>query len=237
MFNIFTMFFYFPTDRYYYLLVIPAMIFAGVASMMVSATFNKYQSVGNSRGLTGYDVARQILDINGLHNVQIEQVSGSLTDHYDPTARVVRLSTSVYGSQSVGAIGVAAHEVGHAIQHATEYAPIKVRTAIIPITNIGSTISIPLVMLGFFTGMEPLITIGIVLFSAVALFQLVTLPVEFDASARAIKTLDQQNLLQGNELAGAKKVLTAAALTYVAALIQSLAQLLRLILLTRRDND
>lgn len=234
---LYTMFFFFPTDIYYYILVIPAMLFAGIASMMVSATFNKYQSVGNSRGLTGREVARQILDSNGLHNVQVEQVSGSLTDHYDPTARVVRLSTSVYGSQSVGAIGVAAHEVGHAIQHATEYAPIKVRAAIIPITNIGSTLSIPLVMLGFFMGIEPLVNIGILLFSAVAVFQLVTLPVEFDASARAIKTLDQQMILQGSELDGAKKVLTAAALTYVAALIQSLAQLVRLILLTRRDDN
>lgn len=234
---LYTMFFYIPTDIYYYILVIPAMLFAGIASMMVSATFNKYQSVGNSRGLTGREVARQILDSNGLHNVQVEQVSGSLTDHYDPTARVVRLSTSVYGSQSVGAIGVAAHEVGHAIQHATEYAPIKVRAAIIPITNIGSTLSIPLVMLGFFMGIEPLVNIGILLFSAVAVFQLVTLPVEFDASARAIKTLDQQMILQGSELDGAKKVLTAAALTYVAALIQSLAQLVRLILLTRRDDN
>lgn len=237
MFNVYTMFFFFPTDIYYYILVIPAMLFAGIASMMVSTTFNKYQNVGNSRGLTGRDVARQILDSNGLHNVQVEQVSGNLTDHYDPTARVVRLSTSVYGSQSVGAIGVAAHEVGHAIQHATEYAPIKIRTAIIPITNIGSTISIPLIMIGFFIGVEPLINIGIILFSAVAVFQLVTLPVEFDASARAIKTLDQQMLLQGSELDGAKKVLTAAALTYVAALIQSLAQILRLVLLTRRNND
>ncbi len=232
-----TMFFYIPTDAYYYILVIPAMLFAMVASMMVSTTFNKYKNVGNSRGLTGKDVARQILDSNGLFNVQIEQVSGELTDHYDPTARVVRLSTSVYNSQSVGAIGVAAHEVGHAVQHATEYTPIKIRAAIIPITNIGSTISVPLIMLGFFMGAESLVNIGIILFSAVALFQLVTLPVEFDASARAIKTLDQQNLLQGSELSGAKKVLTAAALTYVAALIQSLAQLLRLFLLTRRNDD
>lgn len=226
----------FYMDIYYIILVVPAMLFAGIASMMVKTTFNKYQSVGNSRSLTGAMVAREILDLNGLQNVPVEAISGQLTDHYDPTARVVRLSTSVYGSQSVGAIGVAAHEVGHAIQHANAYAPMTIRSAIIPITNIGSSVGLPLAMFGFFFGFEPLINIGIILFSAVALFQLVTLPVEFDASGRAIKTLEQQMILSDDELSGAKKVLIAAALTYVAALVSSLAQLLRLILMTRRND-
>ena len=184
-------------------------------------------------------MARLILDDNGLRDVPVQRISGSLTDHYDPRDRVVRLSDSVYGSGSIAAIGVAAHEVGHAVQHATHYAPMKLRSAIIPATNIGSTLSIPLILIGLIFNSQPLALAGVALFSLVALFQLVTLPVEFNASRRALVTLETRDILSREELSGARSVLTAAALTYVAALIQSLAQLLRLLILVggRRRRD
>lgn len=226
-------------DSYYWILVVPAMLLAAFAQMKVSSTFNRYSQVRSRSGYTGAQAARDILDRNGLQGVRIERVHGSLTDHYDPRSNVVRLSDSVYDSPSVAAIGVAAHECGHAVQHAVGYFPIKLRSAIIPVTNIGSKLSIPLLLIGLVVQVEPLINLGILLFSTMALFQLVTLPVEYNASNRALATLDSTGMLSGDELQGSKKVLSAAALTYVAALLVAVMQLLRLLLLfggRRRDD-
>lgn len=222
------------------IIMIPALIFALWAQFKVKSTFERFSRVSNSRGLTASQVARQILDDNGLYNVKIERISGHLSDHFDPRTNVVRLSDSVYGSSSVASIGVAAHEVGHAIQYATNYKPIKVRSSLVPVTNIGSTLGIWLVIIGMFIS-TTLAVVGVVLFATVVLFQLVTLPVEFNASSRALATLESQNILYGDELVGAKKVLSAAAMTYVAALVSSLATLLRLVinimLSSRRRDD
>jgi len=220
-----------------YLLVLPAIIFALIAQIMVKSTFSKYSSENNQHGYTAKEVARKILDENGLYSVSIEYVSGNLTDHYDPSANVIRLSDSVYNGTSVAAIGVAAHEVGHAIQHAQGYAPIKIRQAIIPITQIGSSLALPLVFIGMLIGaLQWLIPIGIFLYTGVVLFQAVTLPVEFNASGRALKTLDENVILYKSEVKMAKKVLTAAAMTYVAAMFSSLMSLLRLILISNRNR-
>lgn len=225
---------YFYFDSYYFLLVIPAMFIALWAQFKVNHTFSKYNEYYSSSGQTASSIARRILDENGLFDIRIERVSGRLSDHYDPKSRVIRLSDSVYDSTSVGAIGVAAHEVGHAIQYKEGYLPIKLRSALIPITTIGSNLSIPLAILGIIMGVPLLTDIGIILFLAVVAFQLVTLPVEFNASNRAVKTLREGYMLNEDELYGTKKVLTAAALTYVAALIVAIANLLRLVLL--RNN-
>lgn len=220
-----------------YLIVLPAIIFALIAQIMVKTTFSKYSSESNEHGYTAKEVARKILDENGLYNVSIEYISGNLTDHYDPSANVIRLSDSVYNSTSVAAIGVAAHEVGHAIQRAQGYAPIKIRQAIIPITQIGSSLAVPLVLVGMlFSAFQWLIPVGIFLYAGVVLFQAVTLPVEFNASGRALKTLDENVILYKDEVRMAKKVLTAAAMTYVAAMFSSLMSLLRLILLSNRGR-
>lgn len=220
-----------------YLIVLPAIIFALIAQIMVKTTFSKYSSESNEHGYTAKEVARKILDENGLCNVSIEYISGNLTDHYDPSANVIRLSDSVYNSTSVAAIGVAAHEVGHAIQHAQGYTPIKIRQAIIPITQIGSSLAVPLVLVGMlFSAFQWLIPVGIFLYAGVVLFQAVTLPVEFNASGRALKTLDENVILYKDEVRMAKKVLTAAAMTYVAAMFSSLMSLLRLILLSNRGR-
>lgn len=216
------------------IILIPAIIFSLVAQLMVKSTFSKYSKERNSRGLTGADAAREILDRNGLTNVRLERISGSLTDHYDPRANVIRLSDDVYGSATVAAVGVAAHEAGHAVQYATGYAPIKVRNAIIPVTRFGSSLSTPLVILGLAFSWDVLITVGILLFCAVVLFQAVTLPVEFDASGRAIRSLRSSHFLEDDELRDAKKVLTAAAMTYVAAMITALLSLVRLLLISGR---
>ena len=231
--------FYNLFDPYYWILIVPSLLLAIWAQMMVSSNLKKDSAVYNQRGYTGADAARMILDSNGLYHVRIERVSGNLTDHYDPKDEVIRLSDSVYGSTSVAAVGVAAHEAGHAVQHATGYIPIKVRSAIIPITQIGSQLSIPLILMGFLFQFQPLVFAGILFYATAALFQLVTLPVEFNASARAMKVLEQSEMLAGDELTGAGKVLRAAAMTYVAALLTALAQLLRLILIfggRRRDD-
>lgn len=221
-------FFYDPT----WILLLPAIILSIWASARVNSTFRKYSQVYNRFGLTGADAARRILDMNGLYNVRIERVSGDLTDHYDPRTNVVRLSDATYSSQSVGAIGVAAHEVGHAVQHATGYAPIKVRNTIVPVVNVCSMLSMPIVLLGVILSYnQTMVDIGIILFSATVLFQLITLPVEFNASSRALNTLESQNMLAADELQGARKVLNAAAMTYVAAALSSLMSLLRLILI------
>ena len=228
---------FYPFDYYYLILVVPALLFAAWAQAPVSGAYNRYSRVRVSRGMTGAMAARRILDDNGLTGVRVERVAGKLSDHYDPGERVVRLSAGVYDSDSVASLGVAAHECGHAVQHATHYAPLTFRNAIIPITNFGSKLSIPLIIVGLFLS-GTLVDIGLLLFSLVAVFQLVTLPVEFNASSRALATLENGNFLDRRELEGARKVLRAAALTYVAALLVSVAQLMRLILLfgnRRRD--
>ena len=227
---------YFYIDWYYVALVLPAVIISIIASANVSSTFRKYAKVRSRLGITGEKAARRMLDENGLSDVRIERISGELTDHYDPRAKVIRLSASTYDSASPAAIGVATHEVGHAIQHSQNYFPIKVRQAIIPLTNLGSKLSIPLVILGIFLSTfgeiySYIAYFGVALFSLCVLFQLVTLPVEFNASKRAIKSLKDSYMLTEEELPMAKKVLCAAALTYVAALAVSLAQLLRLLAL------
>jgi Zn-dependent membrane protease YugP len=225
---------YMPFDMSYLVLVLPALIFSVWAQFMVSGRFKKYSQQRTSGGLTGAEAAQEVLRKNGVSGIRIERVRGNLTDHFDPRTNVIRLSENVYDVPSVAAVGVAAHEAGHAVQYASAYAPMKFRAAIIPVTNIGSMLSMPLVLIGMVLNMTGLINIGIILFGAVVLFQLFTLPVEFNASRRAINVLSESGLLSEDELSGSKKVLTAAALTYVGALAVSLAQLLRLILLSNR---
>ena len=228
---------YYGFDSYYLILVLPAILFSLWAQTKVQGTFSRYQKVRSYSGYTGADVARRILDDNGLYNVRIEHIKGSLTDHYDPREEVVRLSDSVYNSNSIAALGVAAHETGHAVQHANGYGPLRIRNTIIPVTNFGSQLAMPLILFGFLFGNSSLVGLGIICFAMVTLFQLITLPVEFDASARAMRTLSNEGILQGDEVGQTRKVLTAAALTYVAALIVSAAQLLRLVLLFNRRRD
>mgnify|MGYP004661564305 FL=1 len=219
-----------------YFLMILAMLFAGWAQINVKTTFSKYSRISNSAGMTGFDAARKILDANGLYNIRIEQIAGELTDHYDPKAGVIRLSSGVYGSTSAAAIGVASHEAGHAVQHAVGYFPIKVRTAIIPICNIGSTLAWPLILLGIILSFPDLAMLGVAFFSLATVFQLVTLPCEFNASARAMEALRNDGRLNSSDLAAASKTLRAAALTYVAALAVSLLNLLRIIAMVNGNN-
>ena len=221
----------------YIVLVLPAVIFAMWASSNVNSTFKKYSRVMSKSGYTANDVVRNILNAYGLYHVRIEHVGGDLTDHYDPKANVIRLSDTVDGKSSAAAIGVAAHEAGHAVQYAKNYAPIKVRSAIIPLCNLGSTLAVPLVILGFLLSFYPLCYIGIIAFAMATVFQLVTLPVEFNASRRALAILTNADMPK-EDIEASRKVLTAAALTYVAALAVSLANPLRLIVLVngrRRD--
>lgn len=223
-----------------YILVIIAAIFSLIASLKVNSTFKKYSKLYTGRNITAEQAARKILDSNGLHHVRIEGVAGNLTDHYDPRTNVIRLSENVRTSTSVAAVGVAAHEAGHAVQHATGYVPIKVRNTLIPVANIGSMIGPYLVIIGLiFSSTLFLAEIGIWLFSAAVLFQLVTLPVEFNASNRAIKILESDMYLEADEVPAVKKVLGAAAMTYVAAAAVSVANLLRLVMLVsgRRNDD
>lgn len=226
--------YFYGIDATYIFLVLPAVIFALWAQFNVKSTFSKYSRIASRSGMTGFDSARRILDANGLGSVRIAHVSGDLTDHYNPTDNTIYLSDSVYGSNSAAAIGVAAHEAGHAVQHATGYTPIKIRSAIIPITNIGSNLAMPLIILGIVLSFPTLAYIGVAAFGLSTLFQLVTLPVEFDASGRALKALEGS--LDGEDLASARKVLRAAALTYVAALAVSLVNLLRLLIIVA-GND
>lgn len=219
-------------DPTYFLVIIGALISAA-ASLNVRSTFRKFSSLTNARGLTAEYVATRILQNAGIHDVTVERINGKLTDHYSPAEKVLRLSDSVYGSSSVAAIGIAAHECGHAIQHNLGYAPLKLRTLSVPFANIGSSLSWMLILLGLIFGWTGLARIGVFFFTFVVFFQLITLPVEFNASGRALKILDSSGLLVGEELQGASRVLRAAALTYVAALLASVLQLLRLILLTR----
>ncbi len=229
-------------DWTYIVYVLPAVIFAMWASANVNGTFKKYAKIHSRRGITGAEAARRVLDSKGLTNVRIERISGNLTDHYDPKTNVIRLSDSVYSDTSEAAIGVACHEAGHAMQYAESYAPIKLRNAIIPVTNIGSKLSIPLILVGIFLSYlsDYLIIfayVGIICFAFSTVFQLVTLPTEFNASRRALAAIDDCGILDSEERSGAKKVLSAAALTYVAALAVSLMQLLRLITLVNRRRD
>ena len=229
-------------DWTYFIFVLPAMLFAMIASAGVNSTFAKYSKQYSSKGVTGAQAARFVLDKNGLHHIPIQQIAGKLTDHYDPTANVIRLSGDVYNGTSTASIGVACHEVGHAIQHATGYTPIKIRSAIVPVTNIGSRLSVPLILVGILLSSLGesfvwLAYIGIIGFSLTVIFQLVTLPTEFNASSRALKTISENNILTSEELKGAKKVLSAAAMTYVAALAVAIGQLLRLIIIVNRRTD
>ena len=221
--------YFYGIDATYIFLVLPAVIFAMWAQFNVKSTFSKYSRIASRSGMTGFDSARRILDANGLRDVRIAHIAGDLTDNYNPTDNTIYLSDSVYGSNSAAAVGVAAHEAGHAVQHATGYAPIKIRAAIIPITNIGSNLAMPLFILGIVLSFPTLAYIGVAAFGLSTLFQLVTLPVEFDASGRALKALEGS--LDGEDLASARKVLRAAALTYVAALAVSLVNLLRLLII------
>ena len=235
--------YYYGFDSTYLLLVLPCVILSLWASANVKSTFNRYAKQRSSRGITGAEAAQRVLQAHGVRGVGIEQVGGQLTDHYDPKANVIRLSDTVYGSTGIAAVGVAAHEAGHAVQHAQGYVPIKVRSAIIPLTRFGSFLAMPLFLIGLLLGRGSYLgygigtifmVTGILFFSFSTLFQLVTLPTEFNASARAMKALEDGGLLAADELPAAKATLSAAAMTYVAALASSLASLLRLILIFNR---
>lgn len=220
------------------ILVLIGALISGLASINVNATYNKFNKIRNYRGLTSNQVAEQILHSAGIYDVRIERIRGKLTDHYSPNEKVLRLSDAVYGQTSVAAIGVAAHECGHAIQHQEDYGPLKLRAASVPLANIGSWVSWPVILIGLVIGSTPLAQLGIFLFVFVVLFQLITLPVEFDASARALRILEGHGILEGQEHDGAKKVLRAAALTYVAALFTTILQLLRLVMIVNsRSRD
>lgn len=230
-------------DYLYLILVLPAVIFSLWASIRVNTTFKKYSKIRSMRGITGAEAARRVLDANGLQHIRIEQIPGNLTDHYDPRSDVIRLSESVYGNTSIAAVGVACHEAGHAVQHAANYAPVKIRAAIIPVTNIGSRLAIPLIILGILlnslaSAPEFLVIayIGVACYGLCTLFQLVTLPTEFDASRRALRCIESYGILGSEEIGGARRVLTAAAMTYVAALAVSLMQLLRLFLMVSGNS-
>ncbi len=222
-----------------FLIVLPGLVLALIAQAGVSGTFAKYQRVSARIGLTGAMLARRMLDSRGLEDVAIERVPGNLSDHYDPSERVLRLSEGVYGSTSIAALGVAAHETGHAIQDQEHYAPLKLRTAIVPVVGFGSNLSWPIFLAGLIFSWEPLLLAGIILFSLAVVFSLLTLPVEFNASGRALATLSSGGYLDSDEMTGASKVLRAAAMTYVAAAIGAILQLVRLLLLAgvgrRRD--
>ena len=226
-------------DYWYIVLVMPAIILSIIANISVQSTFNRYSKVRSMRGITGAEAARRVLDANGLYSVKIASVRGELTDHYNPKDNTIYLSESVYNNSSTAAIGVAAHEAGHAVQHAKEYIPIKIRTAIVPATNFASKLSIPLILIGLLFSSSSLILLaylGVACFSMSTIFQLVTLPTEFDASRRAINAISSCGILSRDEIGDAKKVLTAAAMTYVAALAVSLMQLLRLVLIVSGNS-
>ena len=217
-----------------YILVIIMAILCMVASYRVSSVYKKYARVRSMSGLTGAQAAVEILRRNGINDVSVQHVAGNLTDHYDPRTKVVNLSDSTYGSNSVAAVAVAAHECGHVLQHSTGYVPLQIRTAIVPAANIGSKAGIPLLLLGMVLSIRPLITIGILVFSLAVLFQIVTLPVEFNASRRALVMLEEYGILATEEVPSSRKVLSAAAMTYVASAASAVVQLLRLVLLNNR---
>jgi len=221
----------------YLIFILPALLLSVYAQFKVKSTFKKYSSVRSMKGITGRDVAVNLLRNNGISQVNVEAIRGNLTDHYDPSAHVLRLSETVYGNDSIAAIGVAAHEVGHAIQHQQGYTPMTIRQKIVPITNFASTASFPILLIGLIFASSNLIMIGILLFSAVVLFHIVTLPVEFNASNRAVLQLSQIGLISNEEVPMVKKVLSAAALTYVAAALSAIANLLYYIMIFSGSDD
>ncbi len=232
---------YYGFNGYYfdptYLLVLVGAVLCIWAQMRVQSSYRKYSRIRSRSGLTGAQAAQRILQMSGIYDVQIEHVRGELTDHYDPSSKVLRLSDSVYNSESIAAIGVAAHECGHAVQHDKGYAPLSIRTALVPAANIGSRLGVPIILLGVILGLnQVLIQIGIWVFALAVLFQVVTLPVEFNASGRALAMLNDYGMLEQDETRGCRKVLSAAALTYVAAAASSILQLLRLVLLFGNNN-
>ena len=228
--------YYYGFDYTYLIFCLPPLLLAMWAQYKVKSTFEKYSRVASERGMTGRDAARLILDANGLYTVPVSQITGELTDHFDPKDNIIRLSDPVYNVRSVAAVGVAAHEAGHAVQHAVGYAPMKWRSALVPAANFGSRLSMPLVLLGILLSFEMLAYVGVILFSATTVFQLVTMPVELDASRRALAALESSGL-SAEGIKGTKQVLTAAALTYVAALLTAVGNLLRLLVLVRRNDD
>lgn len=230
---------YYYFDYTYFLFMIPALILSMIAQAKVQSTFHKYAKMSSARRLTGSEAAQQVLLSNGVTGVRVEQVGGNLTDHFDPRTNVIRLSDSVCYNSSVAAVGVAAHEAGHAVQHAVGYLPIKIRGFLVPITQFGSRLAVPLILIGMLLPVQYdfVVNVGIALYSLAVLFELVTLPVEFNASRRAIKSLGEANILYGEELEGAKKVLTAAAMTYLASTFTALLSLLRLLLIFGRRNN
>ena len=228
--------YYYGFDYTYLIFCLPPLLLAMWAQAKVKSTFAQYSKVASERGMTGRDAARLILDANGLYNVPVSQINGELTDHFDPKDNVIRLSDPVCNVRSVAAVGVAAHEAGHAVQYAVGYAPMRWRSALVPVANFGSNLAMPLILLGIVLSFETLAYVGVILFSATALFQLGTLPVELDASRRALAALEGSGM-SAEGVHGAKKVLTAAALTYVAALLTALGNLLRLLTLVRRNDD
>ena len=237
--------YYYGFDWTYLVIILPCMLLSLWASSRVNSTFKKYSAQYSCRRLTGADAARRVLSSHGIHNVRIERISGNLTDHFDPKTNVIRLSDSVYDNTSTAAIGVACHEAGHAVQYAQNYGPIKLRAAIVPVTNLGSKLAMPLILLGILLSFlgnfsYTLVYVGIACFSLSVIFQLITLPVEFNASRRALQAIEDGQILTVDELKGARKTLSAAAMTYVAATAVAMAQLLRLLILfggRRRRND
>ena len=226
-------YYYYGIDPLYLYLVLPAIILSLFAGIKVKSTFAKYSN--EFCGYSGADAARRVLEANGVYNVKIERVSGSLTDHFDPKTNIIRLSDAVYGATSIAAVGVAAHEAGHAVQYAKGYSPIKIRTAIYPICNLGSRLSLPLLLMGLIFNFSFLMDIGIIFFAVALIFQLITLPVEFNASSRALAAIRESNILFDEaQISGAKKVLSSAALTYIAAFLVSLTQLLRFLTIANR---
>jgi len=228
---------YFFANNLYWIALIPIFLLSIWAQIQVSGSFRRYSAVNNRRNLTGAEAAEAVLRAHGVHDVEIRSVGGNLTDHYDPRDNTIYLSQSVYSAPTIAAVGVAAHEAGHAVQYAEGYVPVRVRSAIVPATQVGSKFSFILLILGLLLYSQPLFLFGIVLFSLTTIFQFVTLPVEFNASHRAIETIEGQHLLEDDEIAGAKSVLRAAAMTYVAALLMSLLQLLRYVFIfTSREG-
>ena len=224
-------------DYYYLILVVPALIISLIAQINVKKTYATMARIPNNKRLTGAQAAARVLEYYGIRDVRIEPVGGKLSDHYDPRSNVIRLSQEVFSGTSIASIGIACHEAGHAAQHAQNYIPIKVRNFILPVANIGSTVGFYLAIFGYFLGYGVLIDIGIILFASVTVFQLVTLPIEFNASSRAIAVIEETEMLFTDEVPKAKKVLFAAAMTYVAALLVSIMSLLRLILRTRNRRN
>lgn len=228
---------FYPFFDWTYVVLIPGIIFALYAQSKVKMTFPRYSRVASSSGLTGAEVAERLLRRNGINDVRVERIQHTLGDHYDPRGKVLRLSPEVYGSNSLAALGVAAHETGHAIQHQVGYVPLQLRASLVPVAQLGSSIAFPLVLIGILFSQDFLLPIGIIAFAGVVLFQLVTLPVEFNASNRAIALLQGQGIVSGTEAGHAKKVLDAAALTYLAGALTAVLSLVRLLLLARMYGD